>query len=62
MSQDDFVIPASLTKTANIGRISDDSKKFLKFIDDNIIGKGVSMFGPFGRRKGKNMQIYFFIV
>lgn len=30
----------------------EDSHKIMKYIDDNLIGKGVAFFGPYGRRKG----------
>lgn len=30
----------------------EDTLKIMKYIDDNIIGKGVAFLGPFGRRKG----------
>lgn len=32
-------------------KTTEDSQKLLKYIDDNIIGKGILFFGPFGRRK-----------
>lgn len=31
----------------------EDAEKLIKYIDDNVIGKGNSFCGPFGRRKGK---------
>lgn len=31
----------------------EDTAKLLKYIDDNVIGKGGTFFGPFGRRKGE---------
>lgn len=30
----------------------EDTGKIFKYIDDNVIGKGVAFLGPFGRRKG----------
>lgn len=30
----------------------EDTTKLLKYIDDNVIGKNGTFFGPFGRRKG----------
>lgn len=32
---------------------SEDTAKTLKYIDENVIGKGVAFLGPFGRRKGE---------
>lgn len=32
---------------------ADDAAKLVKYIDDNVIGKGNSFCGPFGRRKGR---------
>lgn len=34
----------------------EDTQKIFKYIDDNIIGKGVLFLGPYGRRKGKKIQ------
>lgn len=31
----------------------EDTSKLLKYIDDNVIGKNGTFFGPFGRRKGQ---------
>uniref|UniRef100_A0A6V7J5G0 Uncharacterized protein n=1 Tax=Bracon brevicornis TaxID=1563983 RepID=A0A6V7J5G0_9HYME len=31
----------------------EDTAKLLKYIDDNVIGKNGTFFGPFGRRKGE---------
>uniref|UniRef100_A0A182XVP6 Uncharacterized protein n=1 Tax=Anopheles stephensi TaxID=30069 RepID=A0A182XVP6_ANOST len=30
----------------------EDTLKIMKYIDDNVIGKGVAFLGPYGRRKG----------
>lgn len=30
----------------------EDTQKIFKYIDDNVIGKGVLFLGPYGRRKG----------
>lgn len=35
----------------------EDTGKILKYIDDNIIGKGLPFLGPFGRRKGNHIYI-----
>lgn len=35
------------------GHKSEDVAQLIKFIDDNIIGKGNSFCGPYGRRKGE---------
>lgn len=45
--------PRSLsTSRPSLVKKIEDSQKFLKYIDDNLIGKGVAFFGPYGRRKG----------
>uniref|UniRef100_A0A8W7PQL2 Uncharacterized protein n=1 Tax=Anopheles coluzzii TaxID=1518534 RepID=A0A8W7PQL2_ANOCL len=31
----------------------EDTLKIMKYIDDNVIGKGVAFLGPYGRRKAK---------
>ncbi|XP_064074589.1 uncharacterized protein LOC113404555 isoform X2 [Vanessa tameamea] len=33
------------------GHKTEDSTKLIKYVDDNVIGKGTSFCGPFGRRK-----------
>lgn len=49
---------AAASSTAIAGRHSfaakriEDTGKIFKYIDDNVIGKGVAFLGPFGRRKG----------
>lgn len=42
-------LPAQCFRTAK----AEDAGKLIKFVDDNIIGKGNSFCGPFGRRKGE---------
>lgn len=46
------------------GQKSEDEAQLIKFVDDNIVGKGNSFCGPYGRRKGKLTAIlaklYFF--
>ncbi|KOX73676.1 hypothetical protein WN51_13754 [Melipona quadrifasciata] len=40
--------------TASIAaKKGEDTTKLLKYIDDNVIGKNGTFFGPFGRRKGQ---------
>ena len=39
---------------------SEDVAKLIKCIDDNIIGRGNSFCGPFGRRKGKIYLVFLF--
>lgn len=34
-------------------RNTEDVGHLIKYIDDNVIGKGNAFCGPFGRRKGK---------
>ncbi|XP_070494221.1 uncharacterized protein [Chironomus tepperi] len=49
LSQDDFIFPRAprIKKTQKL----EDTQKIFKYIDDNIIGKGVLFLGPYGRRK-----------
>lgn len=50
---DDFSgFPRPRPKKSLIIQKSEDTLKIIKYIDDNIIGKGVLFLGPFGRRKG----------
>lgn len=35
----------------------EDVAQLIKFIDDNIIGKGNSFCGPYGRRKGELLPL-----
>lgn len=37
----------------------EDTAKIFKYIDDNVIGKGVAFLGPFGRRKGECCSVLF---
>lgn len=46
-------LPARWVKDSQESR-SEEVAKLIKYIDDNVIGKGNSFCGPFGRRKGKN--------
>lgn len=58
LSQDDFIFPrAPRARKSMVPQKPEDSLKLMKFIDDNIIGKGVLFLGPYGRRKGEN-RIY----
>lgn len=34
----------------------EETQKIFKYIDDNVIGKGVLFFGPYGRRKGESSR------
>lgn len=34
---------------------SEELNKLLKLIDENVIGKDVTFYGPFGRRKGRRL-------
>ena len=58
LSQDDFIFPRAprIRKTQKL----EDTQKIFKYIDDNIIGKGVLFLGPYGRRKGKLFSISIF--
>lgn len=52
LNQDDFI----LTRAPRVKKTPqklEDSQKLFKYIDDNVIGKGVLFLGPYGRRKGK---------
>ena len=41
-------------------RKGEDTTKLLKYIDDSVIGKNGTFFGPFGRRKGRCLCFIFF--
>jgi hypothetical protein len=52
-----------IQRDLNVSRKVDPKKyeanlRLLKFIEDNIVGKGVTFSGPFGRRKGKRFECY----
>lgn len=53
---DDFPLRSPRSKSVVSSKKLEDTSKTMKYIDDNIIGKGVAFLGPYGRRKGK---IYF---
>jgi len=46
------VVPPRPVKSI-AARKGEDTTKLLKYIDDNVIGKNGTFFGPFGRRKGQ---------
>lgn len=52
LSQDDFVLRAPRAKKSLPAKLEDTQKVF-KYIDENVIGKGVLFLGPYGRRKGE---------
>ncbi|KAK0167235.1 hypothetical protein PV327_004661 [Microctonus hyperodae] len=45
---------ATLSKSI-AAKKGEDTTKLLKYIDDNVIGKNGTFFGPFGRRKGQSL-------
>lgn len=47
------VLAGGSRTSSNASRRIEDSGKIFKYIDDNVIGKGVAFLGPYGRRKGK---------
>ncbi|XP_055591162.1 uncharacterized protein LOC129743183 isoform X3 [Uranotaenia lowii] len=52
LSGDDFPLRPAKPKAAfATAKRPEDTMKIMKFIDDNVIGKGVAFLGPFGRRK-----------
>ncbi|KAI4497740.1 hypothetical protein M0802_007280 [Mischocyttarus mexicanus] len=46
-------IPTPRPVKSIISKKGEDTSKLLKYIDDNVIGKNGTFFGPFGRRKGQ---------
>lgn len=58
LSQDDFIFPrAPRLKKFSVPQRLEDTQKIFKYIDENVIGKGVLFLGPYGRRKGeKSLQ------
>ncbi|XP_053686082.1 uncharacterized protein LOC128735612 isoform X2 [Sabethes cyaneus] len=52
LSGDDFPLRPAKPRPAFITpKRPEDTMKIMKYIDDNVIGKGVAFLGPFGRRK-----------
>lgn len=59
LSQDDFIYPrAPRMKKSILLQKPEDTQKIFKYIDDNVIGKGVLFLGPYGRRKGMINKFY----
>lgn len=46
-------VAGSRHQSSLASRRIEDSSKIFKYIDDNVIGKGVAFLGPYGRRKGE---------
>lgn len=58
LSQDDFIFPrAPRSKKSLVPQKLEDTQKIFKYIDENVIGKGVLFLGPYGRRKGEKSLI-----
>lgn len=59
LSQDEFIFTRAprLRKTQKL----EDTQKVFKYIDDNIIGKGILFLGPYGRRKGEKLELFFVV-
>ncbi|XP_058840010.1 uncharacterized protein LOC131695491 isoform X1 [Topomyia yanbarensis] len=52
LSGDDFPLrPIKPRAAFATAKRPEDTMKIMKYIDDNVIGKGVAFLGPFGRRK-----------
>lgn len=49
-SQDFF---PKLSRSKKVQEKVEDTQKIFKYIDENVIGKGVLFLGPYGRRKGE---------
>lgn len=56
---DDFPLRSPRSKSVLSTKKLEDTSKIMKYIDDNVIGKGVAFLGPYGRRKGKEISFYF---
>ena len=55
LNQEDFI----LTRAPRIKKTPqklEDTQKIFKYIDDNVIGKGILFLGPYGRRKGEHFS------
>jgi hypothetical protein len=52
LNQDDFILPKA-PRVKKAPQKLEDSQKIFKYIDDNVIGKGILFLSPYGRRKGK---------
>ena len=58
LSQDDFIFPrAPRSKKSLVPQKPEDTQKIFKYIDENVIGKGVLFLGPYGRRKGERQLV-----
>lgn len=53
---DDFPLKSPRYRTS-AAKKTEDSQKIIKYIDENIIGKGIAFLGPFGRRKGNKKTL-----
>ena len=52
---DDFPLRAATSRPKkSFLQKTEDITKIFKYIDDNVIGKGVAFYGPYGRRKSKD--------
>lgn len=56
LSQDEFIFPRAPRSKKSLIQRSEDTQKIIKYIDDNVIGKGVLFLSPFGRRKGSFLR------
>lgn len=54
---EDYPTRGKLLFSSGTKRVEDTGRIF-KYIDDNIIGKGLVFLGPFGRRKCKLLMYY----
>lgn len=63
LSQDDFIFPrAPRLKKSSVPQKPEDTQKIFKYIDENVIGKGVLFLGPYGRRRGEKMFLHSVLV
>jgi hypothetical protein len=62
LSQDDFIFPRAPRSKKSLLPKPEDTQKIFKYIDENVIGKGVLFLGPYGRRKGEEKFLLFSLV
>lgn len=54
VNQEDFNLLNRVPRAKKAPQKVEDAQKIFKYIDDNVIGKGLLFLGPYGRRKSKS--------
>lgn len=53
---EDYTLKSGRLRQANIVK-KEDVIRLVRYVDDNVIGKNLTFAGPYGRRKGKMIEI-----